>query len=201
MNFPTDEEKDWSGRMVDDYELYGWNADPALPFDDNVMDLVLLVTRSSICIQGHMACILVRPQVERDNEADMGSKIRDSIVSVATNRPLYKERHSDVHAEICALGAASQAGIKTEGCTAYITMPPCKTCFGALVAAGVKRVVSRIEFMEPVFSGAENMGIELVKLGRISEQKARINTLIYGDPNGKRRYHQPSDGSETKRLE
>eukprot|EP00980_Cylindrotheca_fusiformis_P000170 scaffold26_cov117-Cylindrotheca_fusiformis.AAC.11 len=93
-----------SSSFLQDFELYGWKPDEALSLDENAMDLVMLVTRTSHCKQGSMACILLNTEDE-------------SIVSVATNRALFTENDSDVHAEIAALGAACQSGRKTANAT------------------------------------------------------------------------------------
>lgn len=53
-----------------------------------------------------MACVLVQTD--------------GSIVTVATNRPLFTENDSDVHAEIVAIGTACQTGRKTGNAT-YVT--------------------------------------------------------------------------------
>ena len=188
MSNTEDEENDWFGQSLRDFDLYGWKADPRISYDDNVMDLVMLLTRSSKCKQGSMACILMRPRLSSENyEESLSKSIRDSIISVATNRALFNAKSSDVHAEICALGSAARTGSTTDGCTAYITMPPCRVCLGALVAAGVKRIASRMKCRHTFMAAAEKLGVEFVVLGGIQEQTARINTLIHGNPNGKKR--------------
>jgi tRNA(adenine34) deaminase len=47
------------------------------------------------------------------------------------------------HAEIVAIGAASQAlgSWRLEGCTLFVTLEPCPMCMGACLNARVKRVV------------------------------------------------------------
>lgn len=187
---------------LDDFELHGWRPDPSISFDDNVMDLVMLVTRTSKCRQGSMACILVKPSGSKtnvNNGDDLLEVVRSSIVSVSTNLSLFKAKNSDVHAEIGALGAACRKGIQTEGCSAYITMPPCRACFGALVAAGIERIVLRMPCLEPVSSVAEKQGIELVVLGKSDDRTGRINTLIHGHPEGKKRDLVSDEKSEAKR--
>jgi deoxycytidylate deaminase len=130
------------GSLLDAYNMYGFEPDPLLPDDENLMRATLLVTRNSICMSGYMGCILVNPKNLAGNNCS-SKTLTESIVGVATNRPLYTNLESDVHAEIGALGQAARLGNATEGCTAYITMPPCKTCFGALQAAGIRRIVTR----------------------------------------------------------
>ena len=155
------------------FQLYGWKPLPNLSVDDNFLDLLVLVTRNSVChAAGHMGCIISRPLVTVDNqrkrvhdmdatstitatgEAPPSSQLLlselkggeasfwDSIVSVANNQPLYQPTSSDVHAEVTAISRCAKTGTSTMGCTAYITMPPCKNCLGALVMAGVQRIVS-----------------------------------------------------------
>ena len=184
---------------LDDYELHGWKPATTLSFDDNMMDVVMLVTRNSTCRQGSMACILVNPPTADDGICEQ--TIESSIISVAINRSLYQEGRSDIHAEIAALGLASRKGVKTEGCSVYITMPPCKNCFGALVTAGVKRVITRLKCLEPVLGAAKKNGIELVTLDNGEERMARINQLISGNTKGaKREVSSTEDREQAKRM-
>lgn len=181
------------------FDVFNWKADPSISFDENVMDLVLLLTRNSGCSQGHMACILVDTPSELGQGEDLTKTIDESIISAEINRSLYKPKSSDIHAEISALGRACRMGRKTEGCAAFITMPPCKACFGALVASGVKRIVTRIRCLPPVSSTAESEGIELTLLPDEDSRTARINTLIYGHPEGRKRSTSSRQPQELKK--
>lgn len=132
-------------RLLESFETFGWKPDKALSDDDNMMDLLLLVTRNAKLKQGSMACILLRPAKEQQDGDDDDTKkesLVDRIQAVANNQELYTRKSSDIHAEIACIGQAARAGRSTENCTAYITMPPCKKCFTALYAAGIGRVVS-----------------------------------------------------------
>ncbi|CAJ1954370.1 unnamed protein product [Cylindrotheca closterium] len=163
------------GQLLQGFELHGWKPDDSLSQDENMMDLVMLVTRNSTLRQGSMACVFT------DSKKNM--------ISVANNRSLYTSNDSDVHAEIAALGQACMMGRTTKGATAYITMPPCKRCFAALVVAGVKKIVTRRVPPRLITDCAEKEGIEIVAVSHegIQQQTGRINMLIYGDPNGKKR--------------
>ena len=44
------------------------------------------------------------------------------------------------HAEANAIANAARAGIQLEGCTAYISLPPCSNCALLLVQAGVTNI-------------------------------------------------------------
>eukprot|EP00934_Nitzschia_sp_Nitz4_P000983 Nitzschia sp. Nitz4//scaffold22_size323478//10039//10632//NITZ4_000489-RA/size323478-exonerate_protein2genome-gene-0.0-mRNA-1//1//CDS//3329542881//983//frame0 len=141
------------------------------------MDLVLLVTRQSHCKQGSMACILVS---ETSNK--LQQTMVDRIIGVATNGPIFSTTDSDVHAEIAAIGQVAQSKVispvSTYHATAYITMPPCKRCFAALVMAGIQRIVTRMPCVSVLQEAAGRHGIELVALGNVQEQAARINQLV-----------------------
>ena len=182
------------------YETHGFHADPTLSDDENLMTMCMLVTRNSVCTQGHMGCILVKDTSAHANmkEGDRGNGIHvaasatsgapqhkeqplfQRIIGVATNKPLYSELDSDVHAEIGAIGDAARRGNCTEGCTAYITMPPCKNCFGALMSSGCKRVVSPRSASAVVEAAEKARGVEMVTIEPkvIDRIKGRIHALI-----------------------
>ena len=167
---------------------FNWNPSPILSTDENYLDLTLLITRNSTCIQGHMACLLIKERKTHQNTANqkdnssIGSSLQDlvsredylsQLVSVANNNSLYKPLHSDVHAEICAVANAARRGLNTNNCTAYITMPPCKDCFGALVRAGICRVVSRSPSTQLVREAAARIGVEMVVIQDTEASKSR----------------------------
>ena len=173
---PVPSSSSWRG-LVERFELYGWQPNPNMSIDDNLMELLVLLTRNSTCRQGHMACILARPEPQYNNNHDNNKNnknddnddkdshwqwLNQCLVSVAINTSLYKDGDSDVHAEINALGEAAKQGQSTRGCTAYISMPPCKRCFGGLYAAGIVRIVTRRSFVEPVASACHCHGIAMV---------------------------------------
>jgi dCMP deaminase len=60
---------------------------------------------------------------------------------------IYKEvprlvsKNTVVHAEANAIMFAAKNGIKTDGCTLYVTMSPCVECGKMIIQSGIKRVV------------------------------------------------------------
>ncbi len=85
-----------------------------------------------------------------------------------------------ISSEIGALGVCAQAGNSTKGATVYITMPPCKRCFGALVSAGIKRIVSNKKYAKEIEKAAQEKEIKLVTMSAeySDGQKHRLNDLL-----------------------
>ena len=46
-----------------------------------------------------------------------------------------------LHAEASAVAFAARHGIRTEGCTVYVTHAPCSACMRSLIQAGITRIV------------------------------------------------------------
>jgi tRNA(Arg) A34 adenosine deaminase TadA len=175
------------------FNLYGWQPNRNLSDDENYMDIVFLITRSSSQDgqQGHMGALVVRPSsssaTEGNEESDEEhhSRIFQGILGAATNTPLFGEKDctSDIHAEITALGEACRSWQSTEGCAAYITIPPCKRCFAALVTFGIRRIVTRQVSSASIRETASNHGMEVVNLDRDRNrrQMERLNRLVNKD--------------------
>jgi deoxycytidylate deaminase len=160
------------------YQMYKWRPNPELSKDENYMDMVLLLTRNSTCRQGHMACAIVKPS-ECPPTTNFYNSFYNSIQAVGINGPIFKPLDSDNHAEIATIGLAAKLGRALEGCTAYITMPPCKTCFGALVASGIQRIVTPKLASEPIVGAAKQHGIVL---DTVHESQDRVMTYVLQDP-------------------
>ena len=216
-----------------DYNLHAWEPDPCRSDDENYMDIVMFITRSSHLRQGSMGCIIVNPNLNlhanknintitsEDTNTSANTNTNtdvhayaytfyNAIMAASTNQPLFQPNDSDIHAEIATLGKCNQlqlqnehqcmiatdngngngtgatcrtgTGTGTKGCTIYITMPPCKRCFGAIVASGIARIVSGSGrgYTDPIQDCALSRGIELVSMTRefLEEQKDRISALI-----------------------
>lgn len=159
------------GAVPDGLETFGWEPRPLLSGDENALDFALLLARSSRCRGGSMGCILTRPD--------------GTVLACSTNSPLTdtdaKRPSSDLHAEVNAIGRCARRGLPTEGCTAYITMPPCKKCFGVLVASGVRRIVTRKAFCEQdareMMPPLKRLGIPFVVVPDTDERRAASDRL------------------------
>ena len=183
-------------QALESFDLHGWRPDPNLCDDENFLDIVLLLTRSSTCrTSGRVACVLVdttlmvQPSVKNkrhfdDNKEesveDLERRLFGSIIGAATNAPLFAPTDSDIHAEISCLGQACNNKHAVRGCTIYITIHPCKRCFAALVSFGVGRIVSRQMPPKQIVDCAHRNGIEVAELTRDMNrsQMKRINELV-----------------------
>ena len=114
----------------------------------------------------------------------LNERIFSNILGISTNKSLFKENSSDIHAEIGALGDCLQrkGQSSTRNCTAYVTMPPCKNCFGALYSAGIKRIITLKHSCntEIIVKAASKNGMQLSSMGKefSNAQKKRIDNLI-----------------------
>jgi tRNA(Arg) A34 adenosine deaminase TadA len=219
------------------FELRGYRPSAVLSDDENYMDIVMIITRSSMLRQGSMGCVLVRPNVAADGERQVANDdsqqhddrgicdILGRIIAAATNTSLFRHNDSDVHAEINAIGQVAKRNnlvqthesahdYSTQGATAYITvsatfasggdvemischltsrlymkllhlvvsnqMPPCKNCFGALYASGIKRIVSRMEHPGILRKAAREVGIDMSSFThqQLTDQKVRLDRLF-----------------------
>mmetsp|Transcript_34753 Transcript_34753/g.75088 ORF Transcript_34753/g.75088 Transcript_34753/m.75088 type:complete len:319 (+) Transcript_34753:53-1009(+) len=240
------------------FKMHGYRPSPNLSDDVTYMDIVMLITRSSMLRQGSMGCILVRPpppplrktsmmapttttvavadgeettnssqtiqnNEEGDNDSRDDEQFLDRIIAAATNTSLFQPDDSDVHAEINAIGQVSKrlhycsptttlttattantnitpsmnnnTVCTTQGATAYITMPPCKRCFGALYASGIKRIVSRRQHSDILRKTASKVGIEMACMTQeeLDQQQLRLNRLF---ANNSGNNENGNDGSE-----
>lgn len=181
------------------FNLHGYRPSFDLSDDENYLDIVMIITRSSKLRQGSMGCIIVQPNVQRvvianDDVDTQQHHFFGRIIAAATNTSLFKLNDSDIHAEINAIGQIAQQSLSgfststtttittnsTRGATAYITMPPCKNCFGALYASGIVRIVSRKEHSSILQTTAGKVGIEMVSLTpqQLADQKVRLDRLF-----------------------
>ena len=92
-----------------------------------------------------MRLALEQAQAARDaGEIPVGAVIAlgDEVIALGHNR---RELDGDptAHAEVVAIREAAKrlGGRRLSGCTLYVTLEPCPMCAGAIVMAGLQRVV------------------------------------------------------------
>ena len=161
----------WPISPAHKFDLYGWKLDLWLPNDELYLDVAFLITQKTQedGRQSHIGALIVQPEKtlssdicvectpnrknstvgkeEDDNNVSPAFDKRhffNDIVGAGTNKPLFgsNESTSDIHAKINAPGEACKSLQSTENCTVYITIPPCKRCFAALVTIGIWRIVT-----------------------------------------------------------
>ena len=118
----------------------------------------------------------------RDDADENRKKVR-----TAANKKTTKPK-ADIHAEISALGQACKSCQSTENCTAYITIHPCKNCFGALIAFGISRIVTRQakqNWSSVTLRTALSKGLQIHTLTHDERrhQMERINQLVNSNTN------------------
>ena len=74
-----------------------------------------------------------------------------------------------VHAERNLLDLAARRGIRTEGCTVFVTHACCSSCMGSLIQAGITRVV--------IGDGETSMPSQDFAIARIMAIEAEIEYL------------------------
>ena len=74
------------------------------------------------------------------------------------------------------MGEAARHGRVTDGCTAYITMPPCRKCFAALYTAGICRVMS--VHKPPAHYEKFQNKIAMEGATNVEEHRARVRAII-----------------------
>ena len=97
----------------------------------------------------------------------------------------YHHKAGQPHAEVNAM---ADAGEKTKGATAYVTLEPCShygrtgPCCEALIKAGIRKVVAAIEDPNPLVGGKgfarlREAGVEVVT-GVLAEEARRQNEVF-----------------------
>jgi dCMP deaminase len=86
-----------------------------------------------------VGCVIVNPELQRRT----GEGFNGFPRFMSDAEELYNDRETKysrtLHAEINAVLFSKE----TEGCTAYVTHPPCTACALVLIQSGIQRVVCR----------------------------------------------------------
>lgn len=154
-----------------------YEFDESLSEDENFLTWVSILARHSSSRKGHMGCILARPPKQGDptdstNSIQCFPPVQERIIQYSNNTPLLYARFAkgvpEVHAEALAISRCARLGIPIEGCTVYISFPPCNDCMKLLLSAGVKRCVFKKAILNQTSQGeaalvaAQVEGMELV---------------------------------------
>ncbi len=133
-------------------------------WDEYFLMLARHVSTRATCDRLHAGCVIVKEK---------------RIVSTGYNGSLPGADHCDdvghlimnghcvatEHAERNAVANAARAGVSTLGATAYITHTPCWDCIKHLAAAGIKRIVFKLDYPNAQTTHPPNIDEILYKAG------------------------------------
>mmetsp|Transcript_15849 Transcript_15849/g.32582 ORF Transcript_15849/g.32582 Transcript_15849/m.32582 type:complete len:232 (-) Transcript_15849:8-703(-) len=164
------------------FQMYTYQPLPTQSIERNFMEITLMLTRTSICRQGFMGCIITTDTSKETISPSLDAYAKYVLVA-QVNVPVFSTNGSDLHAEANAISTAASSGVSLANSTAYISMPPCKNCFMLLVAAGVKRIVSRKRVCETVRTWLDDSskntgGVVFEEVADTEESKARLLDLV-----------------------
>lgn len=80
------------------------------------------------------------------------------------------------HAEENAVANCARIGVATKGCTIYITEHPCARCAGAIIQAGIKRIIISKKCLKSDFAIRWKDDIKLAK--EILKEAKIIITIV-----------------------
>lgn len=142
-------------------------------WDQYFMEIAEIAKKRSTCLRRQVGAVIVKDNRILStgyNGAPKGLKhcqetgcLRSSL-SVPSG-----ERHElcrGLHAEQNAIIQAAVFGTAIEGAAIYTTLSPCVLCTKMIINAGIKRIILREDYNDPLsISMLEESGIEVVKLG------------------------------------
>lgn len=157
--------------LADPLPLPSYTFDATLSEDENFLTWASILARHSTSRKGNMGTIFVRAPTS-GNPRQPGlctPPAPERVILYANNVPtLYMPAQKavpEVHAEALAISRAARRGIALEGCTVYVTFPPCVECAKLLLAVGVKRCIFKRSLLptyaEGFLAAAHVAGIEV----------------------------------------
>ncbi|HJN16367.1 MAG TPA: cytidine/deoxycytidylate deaminase family protein [Armatimonadota bacterium] len=147
-------------------------------WDEYFLEICAVVAKRSTCLRRRIGAILVKerrilttgyngPPRGLRHCAEMGGCHREKLGIPSGQR---QELCRALHAEQNAIIQAALHGVSTEGGSVYITNQPCVLCAKMLINAGIKRVVYRGEYPDPMALEMLNEAeIEVVRCGAHEE--------------------------------
>lgn len=142
-------------------------------WDQYFMEIAEIVKKRSTCLRRRVGAAIVKDNRILStgyNGAPKGLKhcIETGCIRAKTNVP-SGERHElcrGLHAEQNAIIQAAVFGTAIDGATMYTTLYPCVLCTKMIINSGIKRIVLREDYNDPLsISMLEESGIEVIKLG------------------------------------
>ncbi|MDR1418323.1 MAG: cytidine/deoxycytidylate deaminase family protein [Endomicrobium sp.] len=127
-------------------------------WDNYFMKLAWLVAERSTCLRHHVGVVIVKDKrILTTGYNGAATSTKDCLEQGCLRNELKipsGQRHEvcrAIHAEQNAIIQGGYNGINIKGATLYCTHSPCILCAKMMVNAGVKRVVTDIEYPDETF--------------------------------------------------
>mgnify|MGYP001309321727 CR=1 FL=1 len=128
---------------------HGGRRDPRPSWDAYFMELAEVVAKRSTCPRRHVGAVLVR---DRRILATGYNGAPPGFPHCTEEGCLMRDGHCvrAIHAEVNAIVQAALHGVTVQGSTLYTTATPCIHCAKMLIGAGVRRIVYREWYPDPL---------------------------------------------------
>jgi dCMP deaminase len=123
-------------------------------WDQYFLDIVKVVGERGTCDRGRAGCVIAKDKRILSTGyvgSPVGTKHCDEVgheMHTITHENSSQTRHCirTTHAEQNAIVTAARFGVALDGATLYCHMAPCYTCAKMIINAGIKRVVSQMDY-------------------------------------------------------
>ena len=123
-------------------------------WDQYFLDIVNVVGERGSCDRGRAGCVIVREK--RILATGYVGSPAGTVHCDEVGHEMHTVKHEDgqetrhcirtAHAEQNAIVAAARFGVALDGATLYCHMAPCYACAKMIINAGIKRVVSQMDY-------------------------------------------------------
>ncbi|PIR73758.1 MAG: cell division protein DedD [Candidatus Moranbacteria bacterium CG10_big_fil_rev_8_21_14_0_10_35_21] len=152
-------------------------------WDEYFINLVAMVGSRGTCDRGRAGCVIVKEKrilATGYVGAPVGAKHCDESgheMHTVKHESGDETRHCirTSHAEVNAIANAARFGISLEGATLYCHMAPCYVCAKMIINAGIKRVVSEMDYH------GSTRGKEIFKECKIKFEQVKNEMQVYKD--------------------
>lgn len=143
-------------------------------WDQYFMEVAEVVRKRSTCMRRQVGAVIVKDNRILStgyNGAPKGLKHCAEVgCTRANNNVPSGERHElcrGLHAEQNAIIQAAVFGTAIDGATIYTTLSPCVICTKMIINSGIKRIVLREQYNDPLaIEMLEESGITVVKIDK-----------------------------------
>lgn len=143
-------------------------------WDEYFMEVAEVVRKRSTCMRRQVGAVIVKDNRILSTGYNGAPKGLRHCEEVGCTRANYNvpsgERHElcrGLHAEQNAIIQAAVFGTAIEGATIYTTLSPCVLCTKMIINSGIKRIVLREQYNDPLaIEMLEESGITVVKMDK-----------------------------------